>query len=176
MSSFPSFLLFLIVAGVIVYLIVKSNKVEKAEAGVVLDQGLPYPCVVEGSIDMSPMEARVEALAIEAKAKGIVITGDYAADVAKQGGEMTLVGAFKFTIDATGQRVDAQSFVNLFGVEYPVTGGVESSGKLGIAGAGGAGGTSITGSVAGGQLVNGRIHKGLMPHIYGVLNGGYRKL
>lgn len=170
--EFIIFVLLVLAAG---YFIVKSNKAEKAEAGVVLDQGLPYPCVIEGSIDMSPMEARVEALAIEAASKGIVITGDYQADVAKQGGEMTLVGAFKFTIDATGQRVDAQSFVNLFGVEYPVTGGVESSGKLGIAGAGGAGGTSITGSVAGGQLVNGRIHKGLMPHIYGVLNGTYRR-
>ena len=173
------FIIFLAIVGVAIFFIVKSNKKEKAEAGVVLDQGatngLPFPCVIEGSIVMSPMEDRVKALAIEAASKGIVITGDYQADVAKQGGEMTLVGAFKFTIDATGQRVDAQSFVNLFGVGYPITGGVEANGSLGIAGAGGAGGTSITGSVAGGQLVNGRIHKGLMPHIYGVLNGTYRR-
>ena len=169
------FIVFLLIVVAVGYFVVKSNKKEKAEAGVVLDHGLPYPCVLEGSIDMSPMEDRKKALAIEAIGKGITITGDYAADVAAQGGEMTLVGAFKFTIDATGQRVDSQSFVNLFGKEYPITGGIEPSGKIGIGGAGGAGGTSITGSVAGSQLVNGRIHKGLMPHIYGVMNGTYRR-
>jgi hypothetical protein len=152
------------------------DKKDNAEAGVVVDQGMPFPCVLEGSIDMSPMPDRVKALAIEAVKKGITITGDYAADVAAQGGEMTLVGAFKFTIDATGQRVDAESFVNLFGVEYPITGGVEASGMIGIGGAGGAGGTSVVGQIVGGKIVDGKIFKGLMPHIWGKLNGTYRRV
>lgn len=158
-----------------IYCYRKSNK-DDAAAGVVVDQGLPFPCVIEGSIDMSPMHDRVTALAIEAAKKGITITGNYADDVRAQGGEMTLVGAFKFTIDATGQRIDAESFVNLFGVEYPITGGVEPTGIIGIGGAGGAGGTSVVGKIVDGKLVSGRIFKGLMPHIYGLLNGTYRRV
>lgn len=175
MENIGQLVILALAVAVAIYFYRKSNK-DDAAAGVVVDQGLPFPCVIEGSIDMSPMLDRVKALTLEAAKKGITMTGDYATDVAAQGGEMTLVGAFKFTIDATGQRVDAESFVNLFGVEYPITGGVESTGMLGIGGAGGAGGTSVVGQIVGGKLVNGKISKGLMPHIFGVLDGAYRKL
>ena len=174
------FILFLAIVLAAGYFVVKNNKKEKVEAGVVLNQGLPFPCVIEGTIDPPPHEDRIKARNIEAASKGIAITSDEAHNNSVQGGGgldggMYLVGAFKFTIDAQGQRVDAESFVNIFNVEYPITGGIEPSGKIGIGGDGGAGGTSITGAIVNGQLVNGRIHKGLKPHIFGVLNGTYKR-
>lgn len=177
------FILFLVIVAVAGYFIVKSNKKEKAEAGVVLDQGLPFPCVIEGSVDGSPMADRVKALAIEAQAKGMVITGDYVADYTAQGGEMHLTGhGFKFTIDATGQIVQGQSHVNLFGENYPCEGGMEPTGVLGISivvtdkVTGGVAKVGVEGRVVNGIFLDGRARKGVMPHIYGVLNGTYRKL
>ena len=171
------FFIFLAVVVVIVFFVIKSNKKQKAEAGVVLDQsaanGLPFPCVIEGTIDMSPLEDRKKALAIEAVGKGITITGDYDKDVAAQGGEMTLVGAFKFTLDANGQQVPAASFINLFGVEYPVSGGMRPDGVLGMTGEIGGARVGIEGYVKGGIYHHGKVVKGWLPHIYGVLNGVY---
>lgn len=169
------FLIILAIIGVIAFFAVKSSKKEKAEAGVVLEQGAPYPCVLEGSIDMSPLEDRKKALAIEAVSKNITITGDYAADVAAQGGEMTLVGAFKFTLDANGQQIPAASFINLFGVEYPVSGGMRPDGVLGMTGEIGGARVGIEGFVKDGVYHNGKVIKGWLPHIYGVLNGAYRR-
>ncbi len=181
------FIVFLLIVGVAIYFIVKSNKKEKAEAGVVLDQGvangLPFPCVIEGTIDAPPMADRVLALANEAKTKGIVITGDYAKDVAAQGGEMMIIGySFKFVFDATGQVDKSQSHANLFGVNYPVAGGMEANGTLGMDVVVDTARVQVQGKVTNGQFINGKVVKtwlhveGQPPHIYGVLNGTYRKL
>lgn len=140
------------------------------------DLGLPYPCVIEGSVDMSPMADRVSALAIEAASKGITITGDYAADVAAQGGEMTLCGhGFKFTIDANGQIVRDQSHVNLFAVDYPCEGGMNPDGTLGISVDVGGAKVGVKGRVVDGKFIEGEVRKGWLPHIWGALNGTYRK-
>lgn len=176
-----SFVIFLILAGAFVFFIVKSNKKGKAEAGVALDQGaangLPFPCVIEGGVDAPPMEDRVKALAIEAASKGLTITGDYAADVAKQGGEMMLIGnGFKFVFDATGQIVKGDSRLNLFLTDYPVEGGMEANGTLGMAVDVGGAKVGIKGRVVDGKFVEGEVRKGWLPHIYGVLNGTYSKL
>lgn len=176
-----SFFVFLVVVAIIVALVVQSNKEEKAAANVVLDQGLPYPCVIEGSLDGSPMADRVKALAIEAQSKGLTITGDYVADYTAQGGEMHLTGhGFKFTIDATGQIVQGQSHVNLFAVDYPCEGGMNPDGTLGISVVctdkvtGGVAKLGVKGRVVGGKFMDGEVRKGSLPHIYGVLNGVYR--
>lgn len=177
------FIIFLLIVVGVAYFVVKSNKKEKAEAGVVLDQGLPYPCVIEGTIDAPPMADRVRALAAEAATKGIAITGDYQADVAKQGGEMMLIGySFKFVFDAAGQVDKAASHANLFGVNYPVEGGMEANGTLGMDVVVDSARVQVQGKVVNGQFVNGKVVKtwlfveGQPPHIYGVLNGTYRKL
>lgn len=179
-----SFVIFLIVAAGIVYLVVKSNKKEKADAGVVLDQGLPYPCVIEGTIDAPPMNDRIKALAIEAQSKGLTIRGNYdtnpgnyALDVADQGGEMMLIGTgFKFVFDAAGQIDKTQSRLNLFLTDYPCEGGMNPDGSLGMAVDCGGAKVGVKGRVVGGKFVDGEIRKGWLPHIYGVLNGSYRKL
>lgn len=163
----------LLIVAVAVYAYKQSKKSKTADAPVSTP---PYPCVLEGSVDMSPLEDRKKALAIEAVGKGITITGDYAADVAAQGGEMTLVGAFKFTIDANGQQVPSQSFINLFGVEYPVSGGMRPDGVLGMTGEIGGARVGIEGFVKDGLFHNGKVIKGWLPHIYGVLNGVYRRV
>lgn len=134
-----------------------------------------YPCVIEGSVDMSPMADRVSALAIEAASKGITITGDYATDVAAQGGEMTLCGhGFKFTIDANGQIVKDQSHVNLFAVDYLCEGGMGPDGVLGMAVDVGGAKVGVKGRVVNGKFIDGEVRKGWLPHIYGVLNGNWR--
>ena len=169
-------------AFVFIFILYRANKLgyfdkkDHADAAVVVDQGLPFPCVIEGSIDMSSLEDRKKALAIEAVGKGITITGDYAKDVAAQGGEMTLVGAFKFTLDASGQQVPTQSFINLFGVEYPVSGGMRPDGVLGMTGEIGGARVGIEGFVKDGIFHKGKVVKGWLPHIYGVLNGVYRRV
>ncbi len=137
----------------------------------------PFPCVIEGTIDAPPMEDRVKALAIEAASKGITITGDYAADVAAQGGEMMLIGySFKFVLDANGQVVKSDSHANLFGVNYPVEGGMNPDGTLGMDIVVETARVQIQGKVENGKFVNGKVVKSWLPHIYGILNGTYVKL
>ena len=180
------FIIFLVIVAVAIFFIVKSNKKEKAEAGVVLDQGaahgLPFSCVIEGTVDGSPMADRIKALAIEAEAKKMVITGDYVADYKAQGGEMHLIGSsFKFTIDATGQIVQGQSHVNLFGDDWPCEGGMNPDGTLGISivvtdkVTGGVAKVGVEGRVVNGAFLDGKARKGVMPHIWGALNGTYRR-
>jgi hypothetical protein len=136
-----------------------------------------YPCVIEGSVDGSPMGDRVKALAIEAEAKGMKITGDYVADYTAQGGEMHLTGhGFKFTFDSNGQIVANQSYVNLFAVDYPCEGGMTPDGILGMAVDVGGAKVGVKGRVIDGKFVDGEVRKGWMPHIYGVLSGTWRQL
>jgi hypothetical protein len=169
---------------VIVYLLYRGNELGKFDKVLgkgnsesASQSGTFYPCVIEGSVDGSPMEDRVKALAIEAEAKGITITGDYVHDYQVHGGEMHLTGhGFKFTIDANGQIVKDESRLNLFAVDYPCQGGMSPDGTLGIAVDVGGAYPSVTGRIVDGKLVGGEVRKGWMPHIYGVLNGTYRKL
>lgn len=158
------------------YYFYKENKKDKVVPSPTVN-ALPFPCVIEGTIDAPPMEDRVKALAIEATSKGITITGDYAADVAKQGGEMILIGySFKFVFDANGQVVSDQSHANLFGVNYPVQGGMEANGTLGMDIIVESARVQIQGKVENAEFVNGKAVKSWLPHIYGVLNGKYTKL
>lgn len=137
----------------------------------------PYPCVIEGTLDASPMEDRIKALAIEAQSKGITITGDYAADVKAQGGEMTLLGySFKFVFDAAGQVIDTQSHCNLFGHNYQVNGGMNPQGELGMGIVVESIQVDVSGKVVNGKFIDGIARKPWLPHIYGVLNGTYTKL
>ena len=181
-------MLYFIIAIIIGYLAYRAKKLgyfdkkDHADAGVVLDHGLPFPCVIDGTVDGSPMADRVKALAVEAVTKGMVITGDYDADVKAQGGEMHLTGhGFKFTIDGTGQIVQGRSHVNLFGENWPCEGGMNPNGTLGISivvtdkVSGGVAKVGVEGRVVNGVFLDGRARKGLMPHIYGVLNGAYRR-
>lgn len=177
------FILGILVVLAVIYFVVKGNKKDKAEAGVVLDQGLPFPCVIEGTIDAPPMADRVSALAKEAATKGITITGDYAKDVAAQGGEMMIIGySFKFVFDAAGQIDKAASQANLFGVNYPVEGGMQPTGVLGMDVVVDTARVQVQGQVVNGQFVSGKVVKtwlfveGQPPHIYGVLNGVYRRV
>lgn len=160
-----------LIAGVAYYLY-KESKKDKAPAVAV---SKPFPGVIEGTLDASPMADRVKALAIEAASKGIAITGDYAADVAAQGGEMTLLGySFKFVFDANGKVVEPESHCNLFGVNYPVDGAMSADGQLGMSIIVEAAKVEVRGQVVGGKFVNGTARKGWLPHIYGVLNGTWR--
>ena len=134
------------------------------------------PSVIEGTVDAPPMADRVEALRIEAASKGITLTGSYAVDVAAQGGEMMLIGTgFKFVFDAGCQIDKSQSRLNLFLTDYPVEGGIAADGSLGMAVDVGGAKVGIKGRVVNGQFVEGEVRKGWLPHIYGVLNGTYRK-
>lgn len=177
-----SIFVFLLVA-VAVWLAFRAKKLgyfdknDHAAAGVVVDQGSLFPCIIEGSVDAPPMEDRVKALAIEAASKGLTITGDYAADARAQGGEMMLIGSgFKFVFDGAGQIVKSESRLNLFLTDYPVEGGMAPDGSLGMAVDVGGAKVGIKGRVVAGKFVDGEVRKGWLPHIYGVLNGGYRKL
>lgn len=135
------------------------------------------PSIIEGTVDAPPMADRVSALAIEAQSKGIALTGDYPTDVAKQGGEMMLIGTnFMFVFDAGCQIDKSQSRLNLFLTDYPVEGGMEANGTLGMAVDVGGAKVAIKGRVVNGQFIEGEVRKGWLPHIYGILNGGYRKL
>jgi hypothetical protein len=153
------------------------DKVDYADAGVVTAQGLPFPCVIEGSVDAPLMADRVKALAIEAASKNITITGDYAADVAAQGGEMMLIGSgFKFVFDTAGQIVKGESRLNLFLTDYPVEGGMTPEGVLGMAVDVGGAKVGVKGRVVDGKFVDGEVRKGWLPWIYGVLNGEYKRV
>lgn len=133
------------------------------------------PSVIEGTVDAPPMADRVKALAIEAQSKGIALTGDYATDVAAQGGEMMLIGtSFKFVFDGACQVVASESHLNLFLTNYPVDGGMDSGGNLGMAVDVGGAKVGIKGRVVDGKFVDGEVRKGWLPHIYGVLNGVWR--
>lgn len=155
----------------------KENKKESKEQAPVLSNAMPFPCVIEGTLDASPMEDRVKALAIEAQSKGITITGDYAADVAAQGGEMTLLGySFKFEFDKNGQIVPSTSHCNMFGVNYPVQGGMNPDGSLGMDIVVDTARVQVQGKVEDGKFVNGKAVKSWLPHIYGLLSGTYRKI
>lgn len=135
------------------------------------------PSVIEGTVDAPPMADRVSALAIEAQSKGIALTGDYATDVRNQGGEMMLIGtSFKFVFDPTCQIDKSQSHLNLFLTNYPVEGGMELNGNLGMAVDVGGAKVGIKGRVVNGVFVDGEVRKGWLPWIYGVLSGTYRKL
>ena len=181
-------MLYFIIAIIIGYLAYRAKKLgyfdkkDHADAGVVLDHGLPFPCVIEGTVDAPPMADRIKALAFEAETKGITITGDYDADVKAQGGEMMLIGySFKFLFDATGQIVGAGSHANLFGTNYPVQGGMNPDGTLGMDIVVDSARVQVQGRVVNGALINGKAVKtwlfkaGHPPHIYGVLNGAYRR-
>lgn len=133
------------------------------------------PSVIEGTVDAPPMADRVNALAIEAQSKGIALTGDYSTDVRNQGGEMMLIGtSFKFVFDPTCQIDKSQSHLNLFLTNYPVEGGMEANGNLGMAVDVGGAKVGIKGRVVNGQFVEGEVRKGWLPHIYGILTGTYR--
>jgi uncharacterized NAD(P)/FAD-binding protein YdhS len=122
------------------------------------------------------MVDRIEALRIEAASKGLTTTGDYAADVRAQGGEMMLIGTqFKFVFDAGCQIDKTQSSLNLFLTDYPVEGGIEQNGVLGMAVDVGGAKVGIKGRVVDGKFIEGEVRKGWLPHIYGVLNGTYTK-
>lgn len=131
-----------------------------------------FSCSITGTVDAPPMQDRVLALAIEAQSKGIALTGDYYADAAKQGGEMILIGSsFKFVFDNAGKVIENQSHLNLFLKDYPVDGGMQPDGNLGIAVDVGGAKVGIKGQVLNGKFINGEVRKGWLPHIYGVLNG-----
>jgi hypothetical protein len=135
------------------------------------------PSVIEGTVDAPPMADRVKALAIEAQSKGIALTGDYATDVKNQGGEMMLIGtSFKFVFDQTCQVDKSQSHLNLFLTNYPVEGGMELNGNLGMAVDVGGAKVGIKGRVVDGKFVDGEVRKGWLPHIYGVLNGTWAQI
>ena len=155
----------------------KQNKKNKKEQTTVVSNSMPFPCVIEGSVDAPPMVDRVKALAIEAQTKGIVITGDYVADYQQQGGEMMLTGyGFKFVLDKNGQFEPAETYCNIFGVSYSCSGGMNPDGTLGADVVVGAARVQIQGAVVNGKFVNGKIVKSWLPHIFGVLSGVYHKV
>jgi hypothetical protein len=169
------FIVFIAIIAII-YVASRAKKLgyfdKKKDAGIVTV--LPFPCMIEGSIDAPPMEDRVKALAIEAQSKGITITGNYADDVKAQGGEMMLIGySFKFTFDATGQIIPADSHANLFGTNYPVQGGMTADGTLGMDIVVDTARVQIQGRVVAGKF-SGKAVKSWLPHIYGILNGVYK--
>jgi len=155
------------------------DKKDHADAGVVVDQGLPFPCVLEGSIDMPDHEERIKARNIELIANGHGISGDEARDNAIGGGGapdggMWLSGTFHFEIDANGQQIPEKSWVTLFSAEhFPVTGGIFPDGTINM---GSIGGVTIKGSVASGKPVGRVMHGDNKLHIYGNLNGGYKRV
>lgn len=168
---------------VVVYCLYRGHKLGKFDKFLDKEEKQPesysafYPCVIEGSIDGSPIEDRVKALAIEAVSKGITITGDYVADYHAQDGEMHLTGhGFKFTIDNVGQIVRGDSRLNLFAVDYPCQGGMFPDGTLGISVDVGGALVSVKGRIVDGKFVEGEVRKGWAPHIYGLLSGTYRKI
>lgn len=172
------FIIFLAVVLVIGYFVVKSNKDEKAQANVVLDQSIKYyPCMLEGSIDMPDHGERIKARNLELVANGHGVSGDEARDNTIGGGGapdggMFLTGSFHFEIDPNGQQIPAQSWVKLFSDEkLPVTGGILPDGTINM---GSIGGTQITGSVATGKAVGRILHGDGKHHIYGNLNGGFK--
>ena len=165
------FIVILVIIAVIVFLVKENRRKAKNNEAPATQAGGFYPCVITGNIGASPKDVRVEALRIEAASKGIAITGNYDADVAAQGGEMTLLGtSFKFTVDAAGQVVPSESHLNLFLVDYPVQGGMTPDGKLAMAVNVDGVYPAITGRIVNGQLVDGRVTKGWLPHIWGVLD------
>jgi hypothetical protein len=173
-----SFVIFLLFAAGIVCLVVKSNKSEKAAAGVVLDQGVKYyPCMLEGSIDMPDHDERIKARNLELVANGHGVSDDEARNNAIGGGGapdggMWLSGTFHFEIDANGQQIPDKSWVTLFSAEhFPVTGGILPDGSINM---GSIGGVTIQGSVASGKPVGRVMHGDGKVHIYGNLNGGFK--
>lgn len=154
----------------IAFFIYKESKKGKPNAPV----ASLFPCVIEGTIDAPPMADRVTALAIEAASKSIPITGDYAKDVAAQGGEMMLLGSYRFQFDDKGGVV-GDSWMKLFNDDkYPITGGMAGDGTLGMDANFGGAIVNIRGRVVDGKLQGGRAYKSWLPHIGGILNGTWR--
>ena len=165
-------IIILAVIAVAFFLYKESKKDKKGDMGIPI--AAYFPCVIEGTIDAPPMADRVTALAIEAQSKGITITGDYATDVAKQGGEMMLLGSYRFQLDDKG-GVTGDSWMKLFNDDkYPITGGMAGDGTLGMDANFGGAIVNIRGRVVDGKLQGGRAYKSWLPHIGGILKGTWR--
>jgi hypothetical protein len=155
------------------------DKKDNANAGIVTDQGLPYPCLLEGSIDMPDHDERIKARNLELIANGHGVSGNEVRDNSVGGGGapdggMWLSGAFHFEIDANGQQIPDKSWVTLFNTEhFPVTGGILPNGNINM---GSIGGVTIKGSVSSGKPVGRVMHGDSKLHVYGNLNGGYVKI
>lgn len=93
------------------------------------------------------------------------------------GGRYLAGGAFHIEIGADGQRIDESSWISIFSPDhFSVTGGMHPDGTLGLASMS-IGGVPISGKIVDGKIVDGRAtHGGGATHIYGVLNGTYRKV
>ena len=77
---------------------------------------------------------------------------------------------FWFGFDDTCHVIESKSSLNLFLADYPVDGGIDGNGNLGMAVNVGGAKVGIHGQYINGKLVNGKVIKGWLPHIYGVLN------
>jgi hypothetical protein len=164
-ASYGAGVIFLIIIALLI------SGCSEGDQAVVEAPSKQCPSVMVGTVDAPPMEDRVKALAIEAQSKGIQLTGDYATDVRNQGGEMMLIGTgFRFEFDDTCHVIESKSSLNLFLADYPVDGGIDGNGNLGMAVNVGGAKVGIHGQYINGKLVNGKVIKGWLPHIYGVLN------
>lgn len=193
-------MLYILIFVIVAYLIHRGNELGKFDSILGKEKDKPvenvavsggyFPCILEGNIDMPPMEAVKEAAIIDVKEAGLFKDGmtaeecmalcsmplpnpyNFGGGGAYGGRYMT--GSFRFEIDANGQQT-GDSWVKIFSDEkFLVTGGIRQDGIIAM---GSIGGTEINGSVATGTLTNGRLlHGDGKHHIYGVLNGTYRKL
>lgn len=195
-------LILLLIIGAVGYFVIKSSKKEKAEANVVLDQGFPFPCVLEGSIDMPEMPLVIKAARIDVEAAKDYLTSrkQYRPDLSDDEcmalcsmpvkghpdwdgvnefggggpyGGRYLTGAYHIALDTVGQVIDKESWITFFDpTRHLITGGMFPDGKLGM----GCIGTSITGQLVSGVLVEGRVsHGDKMVWIFGRMNGTYKR-
>lgn len=187
----------ILIGIVVVYLLYRGNELGKFDNILNKNKTEPtptnstsyFPCVVEGGIDMPPMDAVKEAAIIDVKEAGLFKDGMTAEDCMSlcsmplpneynfggggaYGGRY-MTGSFRFEIDANGQQT-GDSWVKIFSDEkFPVTGGIRPDGIIAM---GSIGGTQINGSVVSGTTSGKLLHGDGKHHIYGVLNGTYRKL
>lgn len=180
-----------ILIGLVIVLIVayKRGVFDNKKQDVVAPVGGFFPCILEGNIDMPPMDEVTKAAIIDVKEAGLWRDGMADSEAmalcsaplpnalnfgggGAYGGRY-LTGSFRFEIDAVGQQT-GDSWVKIFSDDkYTVTGGITGDGTIAM---GSIGGTNIVGTVTKGSPFGKILHGDGKHYIYGVLNGTYTKL
>lgn len=145
MKDYIPFLFVLAFICLVVFVVRRDSKKDEAALVKVEPTGvLPYPCFIEGHFSCPPQAQAIAArnASLIAHGHGIELPDDPNNNASRNNtilgggtpyGGIYLAGSFVLEIDMRGQ-VTANSYIKVFSDEkYPVTGGIEPNGKVGMA-------------------------------------------
>lgn len=143
------------IAALMFFVVRRDSKNKAQEPGVNPPSVLSFPCIIEGTFSCPAREVAIAARNASLHRKGFGVeqpdapdNNDHRNNKVLGGGTpyggIYLSGSLRFVIDAQGQA-DPSSYISIFSPErFPVTGGIEINGKVGMASVAG---VSIAGEV-----------------------------